>query len=219
MTPPGNKEKAPDWEDTMVAHRWIRWLAVTGALVAALMLAGCGASVAPSPRASDATTTTTTRSTPTAGLSTPGSSAPATADVTITTDNHAYQPEDGIEVTVTNHLSKPIFTSGGKVNCTIVEAQMKTTQGWQKAAIAPCGDGDTSAIIQVAPGATRAVTLDPAGAFFLPGTYRLALSFSTYSIPPQMSAPLYGNPGQSGSLVHVTSSPLETIYSLPFTIG
>jgi hypothetical protein len=205
----------------MVAHRWVGWLAVTVALVVALTLAGCGASVAPSPRGSDATqTTTATRgAAPTTGLPTPGSSAPATTDVTITTDNHAYQPEDEINATITNHLSKPVFASGGKVNCTIVEAQVKTAQGWQKAPIAPCGDSDTSDVVQIAPGATRAVTLDPAGAFFLPGTYRLALNFSTYSVPPPLSAPLRGSPGQGGSLVHATSSPLETNYSQPFTIG
>lgn len=203
----------------MVARRLVGWLAVAVALVVALMLAGCGVSEAPSPLASVATQTATTRATPTAGLPTPGSSAPATADVTITTDNHAYQPEDEINATITNHLSKPVFTSGGKVNCTIVEAQIKTAQGWQKTPIAPCGDSDTSDIIQIAAGATHAVTLDPAGAFFLPGTYRLALSFSTYSIPPQLSAPLHGNPGQGGPLVHATSSPLETSYSQPFTIG
>ena len=207
----------------MVARRLVGWLAVTVALAVALMLAGCGASEAPSPRASDATQTTsataTQGATPTAGFPTPGSSAPATADVTITTDSHAYQPEDEINATSTNHLSKPVFTSGGKVNCSIVEAQIKTAQGWQKTPIAPCGDGDTSDIIQIAAGATHAVTLDPAGAFFLPGTYRLALRFSTYSIPPQLSAPLHGNPGQGGPLVHATSSPLETSYSQPFTIG
>jgi hypothetical protein len=203
----------------MVARRLVGWLAVTVALVVAVMLAGCGVSEAPSPLASVATKTATTRATPTAGLPTPGSSAPATADVTITTDNHAYQPEDEINATITNHLSKPVFTSGGKVNCTIVEAQIKTAQGWQKTPIAAWGDGDTSDIIQIAPGATHAVTLDPAGAFFLPGTYRLALRFSTYSIPPQLSAPLHGNPRQGGPLVHATSSPLETSYSQPFTIS
>lgn len=107
----------------------------------------------------------------------------------------------------------------GKVNCTVVEAQVKTAQGWQKASIAPCDDADMRDIVQIAPGATHTVTLATSGAVvFSPGAYRLALGYSTYNIPPQMSAPSSGGFGQGRPLVHATSSPLEMVYSQAFTI-
>jgi len=143
-------------------------------------------------------------------------------NVTIVTDSHVYRIGDTIHVTIANHLRTPVYAVGGKMNCTVVEAEMKTTQGWQRAAIAPCGDAEMRDMVQLAPGAIRTVTLTTTGAtVFGPGAYRLALSYSTYSIPPQMSAPLkdgFGHSEPLRPLAHVKSSPLETVYSPAFTI-
>jgi hypothetical protein len=211
----------------------VRYVTITPVallLAAMLVLVGCG--VSQTPPAGDVTappTIPTTHTTPTTGLPTPGKGTPTMTNVTVVTDQQSYQSGAVIHVTITNHLSKPVFTSNGKLNCTMVEAQMKTTQGWQKATIAPCADADMRDIIEIAPGATRSVTLattpTTAGAAFTPGTYRLALSYSTYTIPPQLSAPFnggFGNGGQGGQgrpLAHATSSPLETVYSPAFTIA
>jgi hypothetical protein len=191
--------------------------------VATLVLAACGASDVPT----DVSTRSTppgsaATSAPTADAPTPGRSTPTVTNVTIATDSQSYHIGDMIHVTIINHLRTPVYAVGGKMNCTVVEAEMKTGQGWRMASIAPCGDAEMSEIVQIAPGASRAVTLASAGAVaFSPGTYRLALSYSTYSIPPQMSAPLNGGVGHGGSLrplAHPKSSPLETVYSPAFAI-
>ena len=140
-------------------------------------------------------------------------------NVTIATNSQSYHTGDTIHVTITNHLRTPVYVVGGKMNCTVVEAEMKTAQGWQRAAIAPCGDAEMRDLVQIAPDATRALALTTTGATaFSPGEYRMALSYSTYNIPPQMSAPINRVFGHSGPLAHAKSSPLETAYSLAFTI-
>ena len=214
----------------MFARLPVRYVTITPVallLAAMLVLVGCG--VSQTPPAGDVTAVPTIRTapaTPTAGLPMPGRSTPTMTNVTITTDQQSYQPGSIIYVTVSNHLSKPVFASNGKINCTIVEAQVKAAQGWQKASIAPCADADMRDIVEIAPGATRSVTLatkpTTVGAAFAPGTYRLALSYSTYSILPQLSAPFngaFGNGGQGRPLAHAKSSPLETVYSPAFTIA
>lgn len=210
----------------MYARLPLRDTAITSAalvVAAMLILAGCGVSQAPP--AGDVTaapTPRTARATPTTGLPTPGRNTPTVTSgtsVTIATDSQSYRTGDTIYVSITNHLRTPVYAVGGKVNCTVVEAEMKTGQGWQKASIAPCGDAEMRDLVQIAPGATRTVTLAAAGAVaFSPGTYRLALSYSTYSIPPQMSAPINSGFSQSGSLAHAKSSPLETVYSQAFAV-
>lgn len=229
--------KPGDRKMMILAHRSLRRAAgasVALILAATLGMAGCGVAqetALPGSATTAAPATRTAHMTPTAGLptpgmpDTPGGSAPNVTNVTIATDSYNYRMGETIHVTITNHLRTPVYTSGGKVNCTVVEAQMKTTQGWQMASIAPCGDGNMSGeIVQIAPGATRTVTLATTGAVFDPGTYRLALSYSTYSIPPQLSAPLDGfagaaSFGQGRPLAHAKSSPLETVYSPAFTIA
>lgn len=207
----------------MFARLPLRYTVITSAtlvLAAMLILAGCGASR--TPLAGDVTAAPTiqvARATPTAGVPAPGRSTPAVTNVTVATDSQSYHTGDTIYVSITNHLRTSVYAVGGKMNCTVVEAEMKTAQGWQKAPIAPCGDAEMRDLVQIAPGASHAVTLmTPGATVFSPGSYRLALSYSTYNIPPQLSAPITGGFGQSGPLAHAKSSPLETVYSQAFIV-
>jgi hypothetical protein len=116
-------------------------------------------------------------------------------NVIITTDHQSYKPGDTIHVTVTNHTATPIFAASGKVNCSVVEAQLKTVRGWQAAVIAPCVDTAMADVVQIAPKASHSASI--AAPTALPsGTYRLALSYSTFTIPPpRASGSLKGRTG------------------------
>ncbi len=142
-------------------------------------------------------------------------------NVLITTDSQAYKSGDTIHVTITNHIGTPIFATSGKANCTVVAVQRKTAQGWQTTQIAPCADTDATDIVQIAAGARHTAEIATGGsAPAVPtGTYRLALSYSTFSIPPQMSASLNGARLLGKPIARAQSSPLTTVYSQAFTFG
>ncbi len=194
-------------------------IAALSVLLAALLMAGCGAQRVTSPRADSATPTP--QADHSTALPTPGRDTPAVTNVLITTDSQTYTPGDTIHVTITNHVGTPIFATSGKANCTVVEAQRKTAQGWQTTHIAPCADTDSTDIVQIAAGARHTAEIATGGsAPAVPaGTYRLALSYSTFSIPPQMSASLNGAPLLGKPIARAKSSPLTTVYSQAFTIG
>ncbi len=186
--------------------------------IAALLLVGCGAQPgahsqiggsAPSP----------TPGSPASHLPTPGGSTPVMTNVIITTDHQSYQPGDTIHVTITNHTATPIFATSGKAGCTVVEAQIKTAQGWQTAAISPCADATMADVVQIAPKGSRSASI--AAKTALPaGTYRLALSYSTFTIPPpQAAGSLKGGLLAGAPRLQPKSSPLTTVYSQAFTVA
>src|SRR6185312_12406144 len=107
---------------------------------------GCGVQPGTSSRIGGSAPTPTAGS-PASHLPTPGGSTPIMTNVIITTDQQSYNPGDTIHVTITNHTATPIFAMGGKANCTVVEAQVKTAQGWQTAQIAPCADATMADIV------------------------------------------------------------------------
>ena len=140
-------------------------------------------------------------------------------NVIITTDQLSYTPGDTIHVTITNHTATPIFATSGKVNCSVVEAQMKTAQGWQTTQIAPCADAAMAELVQIAPKASRSASI-AAKAALSPGTYRLALSYSTYTVPPpQAAGSLKGELVVAAPRLQPQSSPLTTVYSQAFTVA
>src|SRR6185312_8629998 len=100
---------------------------------------GCGVQPGTSSRIGGSAPTPTAGS-PASHLPTPGGSTPVMTNVIITTDQQRYKPGDTIHVTITNHTAASIFATSGKTNCTVVEAQVKSAQGWQTATIALCAD-------------------------------------------------------------------------------
>ena len=182
--------------------------------IAALLVAGCG--VQPQTGGSAATRTP---GLPAQHLPTPGGSTPDMTNIVITTDQQSYKPGDTIHVTITNHTATPIFATSGKASCTVVEAQMKTTQGWQTATIAPCADATMAELVQIAPKASRSANIT-AKAALASGTYRLALSYSTYTVPPpQAAGSLKGGLLAGAPRLQPQSSPLTTVYSQAFTVA
>jgi hypothetical protein len=139
-------------------------------------------------------------------------------NVIITTDQQNYTSGDTIHVTITNHTATSVFATSGKANCTVVEAQMKTAQGWQTAQIAPCADATMAELVQIAPKASRSASITAKTAL-ASGTYRLALSYSTYTVPPpQAAGSLKGGLNAGAPRLQPKSSPLTTVYSQAFTI-
>ena len=198
-------------------------MAASAVIVVALMTTGCGVQAQSSTRASDPTPTTAH------GLPTPGalgSSTPSAIGVTIVLDRQRYTPGDVIHVTVFNGSATGIAVAGGKAACTIAEVQQKTAQGWQKANVIPCADAEMSDAVSIAPGATytTSIATRSGASFIAAGSYRLALSYSRYTVPPpRLSASLGGHPMSGGPLPyespHASPGPFETAYSPAFTIG
>jgi hypothetical protein len=140
-------------------------------------------------------------------------------NVIITTDQQSYKPGDTIYVTISNHTATPIFAASGKASCTVVEAQVKTAQGWQTAQIAPCADATAAELVQIAPKASRSASITAKSAL-ASGTYRLALSYSTYTVPPpQAAGSLKGGLLAAAPRLQPKSSPLTTVYSQAFTVA
>lgn len=191
-------------------------------LLPAVLLTGCGARTTGAvPTASTPATTVTLP------VGTPGKESTPVTGVTIATDKSVYAPTDTIRATAANHLGTSIFATSGKANCGIFEVQVKTTQGWQVASIAPCVPVRASEPVQIAPGATLAASITAttnAGAFPA-GTYRLALSFSSFTVPPPRAQASHdGRPlGARGTISAAhgairAASPLTTVYSAPFVV-
>lgn len=186
--------------------------------LAALLVAGCGVEPGPHTQIGGSALTPTPGS-PASHLPTPGGSTPVMTNVIITTDQQSYKPGDTIHVTITNHTATPIFATSGKASCTVVEAQIKTAQGWHTAAIAPCADATMADVVQIAPRASQSASI-AARAALVSGTYRLALSYSTYTIPPpQAAGSLKGGLLASAPRLQPKSGPLTMVYSQAFTIA
>lgn len=186
--------------------------------IAALLVAGCGVQPG-APSQTGGSAPTATPGSHASHLPTPGGSTPVMTNVIITTDQQGYKPDDTIHVTITNHTATPIFATSGKVNCSVVEAQMKTAQGWQTARIAPCADATMAELVQIAPKASRSASISAKSAL-ASGTYRLALSYSTYTVPPpQAAGSLKGELVVAAPRLQPKSSPLTTVYSQAFTVA
>jgi hypothetical protein len=184
--------------------------------IAALLVAGCGVQPGASSHISGSTPTP---GSPASHLPTPGGSTPVMTNIVITTDQQSYKPGDTIHVTITNHTATSIFATSGKANCTVVEAQVKTAQGWQTAQIAPCADATMAKLVQIAPKASRSASITAKSAL-ASGTYRLALSYSTYTIPPpQAAGSLKGGLLAAAPRLQPQSSPVTTVYSQAFTVA
>lgn len=187
-------------------------------MIAALLVAGCGVQPG-APSHIGGSAPTPTPGSPASHLPTPGGSTPVMTNVIITTDQQSYTSGDTIHVTITNHTATSIFATSGKANCTVVEAQIKTAQGWQAATIAPCADATMAELVQIAPKASHSASIT-AKSVLASGTYRLALSYSTYTVPPPQAAGslkvglLAGAPR-----LQPKSSPVTTVYSQAFTVA
>src|SRR6476661_5507766 len=126
--------------------------------IAGLLVAGCGVQPG-APSQTGGSAPTATPGSPASHLPTPGGSTPVMTNVIITTDQQGYKPDDTIHATITNHTATPIFATSGKASCTVVEAQMKTAQGWQTAEIAPCAGATMAELVQIAPKASRSANI------------------------------------------------------------
>src|SRR5581483_5644842 len=157
-------------------------------LAAALLMTGCGASAVDT--TTDGNGDGSPTSTVTIPVGTPGKGATPVTNVTITTDRGNYAPTDAIQASASNRSGKTIFVSDGKASCTIFELQVKTGAGWQAASVAPCTRASqNNHPIQMAAGSTHSATITARdGTTFPAGTYRLALSFSSFTIPPPVAA-------------------------------
>jgi hypothetical protein len=155
------------------------WLRLALASLVAL-LAGCAVGSGPP-----------VLSTPTPNTS-PGTHT--TGPVSIATDHSIYAPTDAIQVAVTNGLSVPIYALDEAASCSILVLQVQQLTGeWQTAQGASCPLGRTPVVVAVAPHAIYTATIQ-AGypgltqATFIPGIYRLILSYSTSATeqPPSL---------------------------------
>lgn len=116
-----------------------------------------------------------------------------TNPISITTDRHAYAPADEIRVTITNSTNRSIFAAAGKAGCTILSLQEETAEGWRDSSALPCAhaesgdDPEDADVMHIAPGATYSATIrleSDTGAPLARGTYRFALAYSTFTVPP-----------------------------------
>jgi hypothetical protein len=116
-----------------------------------------------------------------------------TNPISIKTDRHTYAPTDEVRVTVTNATSQGIFTTAGKADCTILSLQEKTAEGWRDSSALPCMHAESGSnpegadVMHIAPGATYSATIhleSDSGAPLARGTYRFALAYSTFTVPP-----------------------------------
>jgi hypothetical protein len=197
-------------------------LAGSGAiLVMMLALASCGVSSANTPADDDETPVSTV----TVPVGTPGKGATAVTNVTITIDRNSYAPGDEIHATATNSSGKTVYATDGKTNCSIFALEVKTGDGWQASPLAACADPSRDPV-QLANSATHTATIKAqSGSTFQTGTYRLALSFSSFNVPPPVAAApreggqfTLGNTPFNFRRTAATPSPLTTVYSPAFEI-
>lgn len=194
-------------------------VAISATIAVALTISGCGTQPQSSAQTSDPTPTAA-RGLPPPGAS--GNSTPATLGVTLVLDRQRYSPGDVIHVTVFNGSATGISVAGGKVACAITDVEQKTALGWQKISVMPCADADLSEAVEIAPRTSydAAISTRSGAAAITSGMYRLALSYSRYTVPPpRLSVPLGGNPTSRSPLHQANSGPFETAYSMAFTIG
>lgn len=190
-------------------------------LVMSLALVGCGLSASNAPAADEETPASTV----TVPVITPGRGSTDVTNVTIATDRSSYAQGDEIHATATNGSGKTVFTTEGKTSCSVFTLEMKTGSGWQATPLAACADSSRDPV-QLSNGAKHAATIKAqSGSAFPTGTYRLALSFSSFNVPPPVAvAPREGGQFEIGKTpfdVHrpvATPSPLTTVYSPAFEI-
>ncbi len=195
--------------------------AIVGVLIlGSLLVAACGASDTRTDAGNESATSTVT-----VPVITPGKGSTAVTNVTIATDGVSYAPGDEIHATATNSSGKTVFASDGKTSCSVFALETKTSTGWQATTVAACADPSRDPD-QLANGKTHTATIKAQdGAQFPTGTYRLALSFSSFNVPPPVAvAPGEGGQFEIGKTPFdfrrgvATPSPLTTVYSPAFEI-
>lgn len=132
----------------------------------------------------------------------------STGPVTIATDHSAYAPMDPIHITISNHLSSPIYAYDTQASCSILGLEMQQAGQWAPANALHCPLGRVALPVKIAAGADYRVTIGAtvshigAASPLANGTYRLALAY--------YPAPLSGSAQQ----------PAATLaYSAPLTVS
>jgi hypothetical protein len=123
--------------------------------------------------------------------------------VSIRTDHAKYKPDDGIMVSVTNHLSTSIFAYDTRASCTILDLQVQVNGLWQDTPIARCSLGRSAIRVEIAAGKIYTATISAGSpglrtASFPAGTYRLLLNYFTSATPQ----------GQNEKTTTISSAPL-----------
>ncbi len=137
----------------------VRWpLLVTGALLGAVTLTGCGYNETQNAMASTSQLTSTD------------------GTVTMTINARSYRPIDTIKVTLNNQGSQAIFFVDQHTNCTVLLIQQQVDGKWQN--IENCYVARRSIWSNLNPGQQLQVKLDPPRGNWLSGRYRINLDYS-----------------------------------------
>ncbi len=130
-----------------------------------LSMAACGnaSSSSSNPVTSGSSTQTSTPATPDSSTQKPTAVTMHTptpqAQIALALDKSRYTDHDAIEVTITNHLSTPIFISPYYTNCTAVRLELSAQNSWIPQGVCPSA-ASHSMVLQ--PGASIAQRLTPA---------------------------------------------------------
>lgn len=197
------------------------------ALVALLVLAGCGATPlgASNPAGISSTATTSAAGTVTpiatsgAATATPAAGTSTGGAVVITTDHATYASTAGIQVTMKNGSATTIGAYDHQASCSIFALETQVNGAWQSVAtvhssLAACSQGKVTTMITVKSGDTyhadiQASPLGMSGGAFPPGQYRLRLTYTTTPAASQANKPVAtdGNPA------------FTTLYSAALTVA
>lgn len=145
-----------------------------------LLLTACGL-----PGITNASSTgSSSSSTSGSGTNTSNAGADTSGAVSISTNQTTYKATDQIQVSITNHLSTPIYATDMGANCSILDLNMQTDNGgWANSNVVPCTQDRDQNTIKIDPGQTytstiAATTSSNQKAAFPAGSYRFMLVYS-----------------------------------------
>ena len=164
---------------------------------ALFVVAGCGldATAGSEPRHEPSSTASGTVSpeppgrTTAATSTTPGASSGARPTgkpgaVTVTTTRSSYRPGEVINVSVVNRGDQSVYSEDQKTDCSIVVLERLTGERWET--VTGCGAERAPRVVEVRPGATHTVRIDPTSTNFQgggggptvrAGTYRIGFTY------------------------------------------
>jgi len=129
------------------------------------------------------------------------SSAPPAQGVTVQLDRTTYHGADGINVTVQNNLSVPIYAHDTAASCSILILQEQVNGVWQGSVAAQCPLKRPAKIVKIDPGSAYTATITAsypglAMSVFPAGTYQLVLPYAMTSdaLPTSAGATMLTSP-------------------------
>jgi hypothetical protein len=133
--------------------------------------------VSPEPPGATGKTTAATSATPGASGSRPTGKPGA---VTVTTALSSYRSSEVIVVRVVNRGDQSIYSEDQKTDCSIVVLERLTGERW--GAVTSCGAERAPRVVELRPGATHTVRIDPTSTNFQGGVGSPTVRAGTYRI-------------------------------------